>query len=548
MMLLLLGCAIQVDVLLTPDGDTVTGPWVTIIANLQPRSQADLRRAELDGDPWDTEWVRSARYNGLGGGTDWITQLDLAPVDDFGLEPGEHTIRVESRWFDGTATFDYERGDHELIVDVVDPDGDPLDARVFLHQAGEPVLLFGPDEGDPKGRDHGLSSLFTSDGRARHFLDAGTYEILVVRDLRWELGHATVDLDDDQVIQVVLEPGPALSGWWSADLHVHTALSSDSFLPDPIRRASLRAAGLDVFVITDHDEVRSGFGQGIRGMEHTLRDCCDDDGGTISHGHLNAWPLDPDERELDNYLLLGDAVAAFHERGATVQLNHPRGLRFFPDERPYPGGHALFNSDAYGFDPDAPIEDVAWLPVALDAIEVLNRYDLDIYLEVRDDWFALLRGGVRITATGNSDTHALEVERAGFPSTWVQCDDPGVDCLEYALGSGRAQISTGLFVDMQVCGATRCADIGETLDQAVERVDFEVLHPDWVPADAVHVWVDGELVERVEVEPGPQSVDIRCEDACFVVLEAWGEREGDYAVLLPELTPMALTNPVWVEP
>ena len=160
-----------------------------------------------------------------------------------------------------------------------------------------------------------------------------------------------------------------------------------------------------------------------------------------------------------------------------VQLNHPRGLSVRPDDRrDWTPAYALFNY--IGFDRKMPVGQGsnAWLtaerpgtgttPLDFDALEVLNRFSWGPYRQVRADWFLLMNLGRFHTGTGNSDSHAVAVELAGFPVNLVHApgarEDGELDAQRFidAVRDGHVTVSTGPIVTLRVVGGDRAAGPG----------------------------------------------------------------------------------------
>jgi hypothetical protein len=174
--------------------------------------------------------------------------------------------------------------------------------------------------------------------------------------------------------------------------------------------------------------------------------------------------------------------------------------------------------------------------LSFEALEVANRMGWAKLAEVREDWFALLSQGILRTAVGGSDSHALAVERVGWPATLVEgAVGPGgaVDLGALAAGvrAGRAQVTTGPVIDLRVIGPTGTAgpgDLAAAVGGAVE-VEVRVRAAPWVPVRwTVAVARDGWLVAEAGWPlDGPQ-----------------GPAGGLYDLVAPGYVPFALTNPV----
>ena len=96
-------------------------------------------------------------------------------------------------------------------------------------------------------------------------------------------------------------------------------------------------------------------------------------------------------------------------------------------------------------------------PVNFDAIELLNGLQMEAYGAVREDWFSLLRQGVVLAGTANSDSHTLQSPVAA-PRNYVRVSRDSVRDLddEEFVRSVRAQHTfgtTGPLVEVELGGA-----------------------------------------------------------------------------------------------
>ncbi|MCA9572732.1 MAG: PHP domain-containing protein, partial [Myxococcales bacterium] len=386
---------------------------------------------------------------------------------------------------------------HRVDVRVVDGTGAPVSARVVVLQDGKGVDL-GPEDGalaDPELRDVPTTSIHALAGTGSVLLEPGTYRLLAVRSVRDGLGDATVVVDGPEEVTLTVPQQVDLLTHVASDLHVHSGRSYDAFLPHEVRVASLVAAGIQVAVLTDHNKVTEldgvlsdlmGPTQGgtrlLSGIEADVRKQGRLTGSRWDLGHVNAIPVVPaavapfPNLQPDSFGAYYDAFRARQvdhpAPGAgtdlLLQLNHPRGIHFRPEEDPIVSAWPAFRE--LGFDPGVPLGEGAnaWLadqtsplgttPFDADALEVLNRFSLTLYEQVRRDWFALLDQGYRMTGTGNADSHALQVEIAGFPVTLVEAPAPvgdgplDVPAWMAAVRGGRALVSTGPIPEIVVTG------------------------------------------------------------------------------------------------
>ena len=492
-------------------GAELRASWVPLLVRVTPPFLDGEVQVFLDGRPLDLDLVQRERGSNLGVGVDVIGMLDLSD-----LEPGEHHLAIRLRSPQGRVvtqgqTFTWDRPPHRVDLTSDRP------VRALFVRGGQPEALYTHEDVDPRDRDALLASVFV-DGAATVWLDPGERTVICAAGLRHGLDVHDVDVDGPTTIACSPQPQVETPGRVTADFHVHTARSGDSFVPDPLREASLAAGDVDVVVISDHEVAWTGD-RHVPGVEATIyQESPQSASGFRSVGHLNAFPV----TELpEPKLPVHDLVAAYASAGAVVQLNHPRGIQFRPGSEPLPRAHAYLTHEG--------LED---LP-PFDAVEVVNRFSWPLYLQVRQDWFALHNEGVRITGTGNSDSHALAVEHAGLPVNLVPQDDP----IE-AVRRGDVTVSTGPFVDLDVTGE-------------VARVTVQAA--DWVPVTEARLVADGQVVWSAPVEELPASFEVDLPDASWVLAEAgWPlEREPEhldpYNVLYPGAVPLGFTNPVALE-
>ncbi len=582
------GCS-PVEVRSPADGVTLGAPWTPVVVHAPARFEGGEVSVSVDGTPLGDPLalVRAA----AGPGVDLLATLHLGD-----LEEGPH--RLEARWraLDGevataSSTFTVTRAPARVIFEVVDGAGQPTSARVLVRDRHGPVSLAGPEPAaaDPSGRFTGFSSVFVTGGRGVVDLDPGTYTFVAVRGPREEIDQQTVKIDGDRTVSMVVPRVVDTPGQLLADLHVHTGRSGDSYLPDDPRFRSLLAAGIDVAVTTDHNAVTDvadrlealvADGTDLRlvaGVEANIHD------GDVSLGHFNAFPLatsdlppDPSSPSVPAYI---DAYALL-SGSPLLQLNHPRGIQFAPDEALDADAHALFTR--LGFDPGLPLDDPAnvWLVTAspasgtraldFDALEVANRFSRAGYRATRNDWFALMNQGWWLTGTGNSDSHALEVERAGFPANLVAVPAPAagesLDTAAFvsALRGGRVTVSNGPVVDLLV--ETDDGDQGSPGDLVSGSgltAHVRLRAAAWVPCRAVRLVVNGVVVAEVLLpdRAAGEALDYTASWPLSPAADAWVLAEaglaeadllGDEAVelpapwrwVLPEYEPLAFTNPV----
>jgi hypothetical protein len=385
----------------------------------------------------------------------------------------------------------------------------------------------------------------------------GRYHVMVTRGFEYTMHEADVTIADGKTasIEAQIERDVDTRGWIAADLHVHAVPSPDAptLLSDRVR--ALAAAGVEVAVATDHNAV-TDYGPAIRerGLDRWLTSIVGDEVTTrgVLLGHFNVFPLAvgaeplPFDRVAPSTIVAAARAAPPTDRPKVVQLNHPRmgSIGYFELARFDP-------RDVTGWRQRSPLVDPGF-----DAIEVFNGDDyatLDNVQRVMRDWFALLDAGVRITATGNSDSHKLSYHECGVPRNLVNVgeDDPArLDPSRFvdAVRAGRVVVSSGPFVTLEVGGHGP----GEGVSAGEQEVHVVVQAPPWVDVSRVEIVRRGEVVQAwtVPFADGPKRLDARLQHSFakgdWIVAIARGERPMRF---LPRAgaKPLAFTNPVWVE-
>lgn len=564
-------------------------PWIPLSARLPDRAAGAVVSVTLDGRPWsDPQAVLRRRIARRGGGLDYLATLDLLP-----LQAGQHTLELRAE-LPGQAPvvlrsrFTYAPPPHRVELEVVDGRGQPVSARVAVFDEGGRHLLASPDADrvDPNHRDTVLSSLFATDGRAALRVGPGRYRFVAVRSLRDGLGVGELEVKGDQRLRLVVPELVPTPGELTADLHVHSAESADAFTPHAMRFAALACAGLDVVVLTDHNRVvdpRPHLAAvepasplaGLAGVEVPVR------GTEPTSGHLNAFPVAasspaPGGLGLAATLDAWRALAQEHpwpdaQGRLILQLNHPRGIGFRPEDPPRKDAHALFTS--LGFDRRVPPGEGpnAWMSAAeptgttaleIDAMEIVNRFSWKLYRAVRRDWFALLDAGVPVTGTGNSDSHALALELAGSPVNLVRVgEDRSTAAFLDAIDRGRLSVSTGPILSLEVRDARGGrAEPGDRLEGSGPlTVIARVRAAPWVPVPELRLIKDGRLLARQPLPRPPEGEPLDfsavftavAERDGWLLLEAgWPLDDEDprpgglFRQVYPNAVPLAFTNPV----
>ncbi len=409
-------------------------------------------------------------------------------------------------------------------------------------------------------------------------LRPGRYRVLATRGIEYSIGTAQLDLAaGDRVALEIAAPARATAtpGWIGADLHVHSAESFDSAFPLEDQVRAFAAMGGEVLVMTEHDRVfdprpaieRLGLAARIAsvvGVEVTSAFQGGDAPFTI--GHLNALPVPYDRmafrggatnaegRHLRDVL---DSLRAL-PTAPWVQLNHPRDtFTGGPSDGSY-FTHLARRGEAY--DPALPLDaepNAALIeaPTALgtrdvdyDGVELLNGPSMDRYRLTRADWFSLLRQGVIHTGTANSDTHSAG-RLPAIPRNLVQLedDDPGrfdPAAFTRALDAGNVVGTSGPILSVMLGGTAPGQRFSGPAGSLVVSVDA----PDWIPVSELRVFVNGEpVVVQAVSAPSETTLPLTFEADAFVTVEVEGAASEAYAAIAPGYTPLAFSNPIFVD-
>jgi hypothetical protein len=424
-------------------------------------------------------------------------------------------------------------------------------ARILVRGVGNADPDWGHDPLDGAALD-----VLHADRDGERPIPPGRYRVTVTRGLEYTQGLQDIVVQEGHTASLRVELARVVdtAGWISADLHVHAAPSPDAPTPLPDRVGALAAAGVEVAVATDHNAV-TDYAPAIRerGLGDWLASIVGDEvttRGTLM-GHFNVFPLATGSEPIvfDNVTppaLVASARAAPPASPRIVQINHPRMgsigyldlLRFDP-------------RDVAGWRTRSPLGELGF-----DAIEVFNgdHYaELDQVERVMSDWYALLDAGVRLTATGNSDSHRITYHEAGVPRNFVQVGDDSPSRFDparfvEAVRAGRVVVSSGPFLRLEVGGR----GIGDEAPAGDEEVHVVVDAPPWIDVSRVEVVVRGKALQSwaVPSNAAPRRLDARFHASFkagdWIIAVARGERPMDY---LPRTgaRPLGFTNPVWIK-
>lgn len=459
---------------------------------------------------------------------------------------------------DELRTVDFEMGARALLawrIEGSDGRAPPVKLTV-VGMEGTPTPDFGP-----MFRGEGAESFVQSPrGMGELAIGPGKYRVIVSRGPEYELIEQTITAVAGERALVTGRMARVVDtrGFISADLHQHAAPSFDSGVSLADRAVSNAVEGVEVLVSTDHNVITDyrpviaaqGLGRAVVSIIGT-------EATTHSVGHFNSFPLsyspgklrggmiDPEgqtPRQIFDYL----RSIRVPEIDPVIQVNHPRS------------GKITGYFDIMKLDPkNGDTRDPRFV-TDFDALEVMTFGKIEETDAAIDDWYTLLNRGLRITATGNSDSHSISFREVGWPRTFVcveNDDPPHLDAKAFAeaLKRGCAMVTSGPFVTIESGDVT----MGGLLRAPNGRfeISVDVQAPSWVPTETLTLSIDGKVVETAalssrEVIRHRGRHALSCKSDCFVVARVQSNEElPPIFAHRPDYAPRALavTNPIYVD-
>ncbi len=465
-----------------------------------------------------------------------------------------------------------------LRYQILDTDGNPAPARLtFIAPDGSRPQLFPNDQARPGDLAVRRNVVYTLSGSGAITVPVGTYTVWASRGMEYEVESRTIEITPfhEAIWTPRLERELDTTGWVSGDFHLHTLTHSghgDSNMPE--RVISLIGEGVEFAVATDHNH-NTDYEPTMRdlGVPDALRAMVGNEVSTPI-GHFNAFPLDADEPIIDPEIHDGHELFKIireqkNDFGTVpvVQVNHPRW-----------GGIDYFGS--FGLDPVTATTDNEKFSYDFDSVEIFNENEGWGYIDADEsdlplgsgsfsvlrDWFNLLNRGHRIAAVGNSDSHDVASELAGWPRNYIasSTDVPHlIDPAEIAanIRAKRVYTTYGPIVDFSVNGVPMGGDTNTTPSTTHARdagwvdIAMRVRVPTWIDCDRVMIVVNGEIMKTIDVsdQHGVLRLDtverLKLSGDSWVSLLVEGDEPLDPIVHTQgrPIYPWAVLNPVWVD-
>jgi hypothetical protein len=208
-------------------------------------------------------------------------------------------------------------------------------------------------------------------------------------------------------------------------------------------------------------------------------------------------------------------------------------------------------------DPDTAATQLPW-PDA-QTVELLNGSRIDDYPFVQADFFNLIKNGKRITAVGNSDTHA-EYSRVGYARTMIKGPGGALADLDLAqvwtnLAAGRAVAVEGPYAWLTARQGAMRAEIGDTM-VATGPIELEVkiAAARHISVERFKIFQNGAAIAERALSPSdadPSNPAIRFLGTITATVSGDAHfelevRGGDNAPFFGES--ISFTNPIYLDP
>lgn len=325
------------------------------------------------------------------------------------------------------------------------------------------------------------------------------------------------------------------SGFLSADFHQHAWPSPDSELSYETRVILNRAEDLDLVAATDHNFIGKYPDElmpSIQGMEYT----------TALDYHFNAFPLrvdpalKPETTPIGNSPKPEKAIEYLRRQGdksTIIQVNHP-----------------LSAVNSFDILANAHLD--------FDAVEIYNGgYQVDPR-EAIAIWFALLKKGKRVLATGNSDSHRTS-DVIGYPRNmlstegqrWTENPNEVISALK---SQGNSVVTSGPMIRLTASTSnSQRYPVGSQIrihQETLVHFYVEIQSASWIQLTSMKLLINGEVEHQIDLRSftGPVrknwKISKMLRPGSFAVVSVEGSGQ-----ILPfgssPLSPFAITNPIY---
>jgi hypothetical protein len=461
----------------------------------------------------------------------------------------------------------YKRKQAQLVLQVVDGQGDPLPARVSV--TGSDGRSYAPDTARMHADDGFDRSQLSEE--VHYFHTAGTSVLLTVpegntqvkvwRGLEYAIVNQTIRLkggetDYRNIVMQSLDLPPGWSQWHSGDLHVHMNYGG-SYRNHPAELvAQAEAEDLDLmynlivnkeqripdiaYFSPEPDPASSQSSLLLHGQEYH----------TSYWGHMGLL-------DLQEHYLIPDYVGYPNTAAASIYPDNPAAAELAREQSAVVGYvHPFYNPP----DPSAEGRLTHALPVSaalgmLDYIEILG---FSWHRETASVWYRLMNCGMRPAAAAGTDAMANYASLRGPVGLTRVYVDTGseVDFTDATAGqrktawldglrAGRTMATNGPLLGFELDGQGPGSEIRLV---AGEKLDYSGFMRSMVAMDHLEIVVNGEVVRRVDMNKEGRSADLKgsldIRQSSWVLLRAWNDGPS---VDVLDIYPYATTNPVFVQ-
>lgn len=448
-----------------------------------------------------------------------------------------------------------------VAYSAVDGDGAavPVKLVVFADDPPDPLPASFGEKEYPGGAS---TYVFDVTGSGSFTLPPGGYSVTASRGFEYEIDTRSFSVTAGSETTVDLTLGHVVdsTGMLCGDFHVHSYLSPDSWDDRGEKVRAAIAEGVEILASTDHEWV-ADYAPDVEaeGLQALIYGLSGEELTTFAYGHFNVYPqtvMDDEPNDGAIVWYYRDAPDIFAEVRTdpidpVLQINHPRSESF----------QGYFTH--LGLDPaEGTIRRSENWTTDFDAVEVFNSDDIENEWEVVLDYFGLLNMGLKLAATGTSDTHDYVGDEIGYARTCliVGHDAPADlshEAVRDTVKAQKAVVSGGILVTVEGPSGELPGDV---IDASGGTADIHVVvqAPLWIDADELRVFVDGAETHTITLDStteDPTNPVVRYDDTItvstadgadgWVLCAAQGEEEMDPVAV--GRRPFGMTNPLYLD-
>lgn len=409
----------------------------------------------------------------------------------------------------------------------------------------------------------------------RHYLKSGTgsvavppgdYDVGISRGFEYAIVEMPLSISSNGATELTasLEHIVDTAGYMSFDAHVHSAPSPDSEVSPEDRIITAASTGLEVVVSTDH-EIVTDLSPAVQNTQLTpwVATVIGQEVTATLPNHTIAYPL-PTRPEIPRGdpirwygLDIAQVFAAEKARGAQIRtFAHPRSSYLNHIQWDRIAGAPAANPLA---DLALPNDGAVW-SWDFEAMEYQNGSSEVFQSGLFEDWMSFLNHGHRITATGASDVHGLEIP--GTPRTYFRSPTDRPEAFDEqelvsAVKNNQAIVSNGAFATAKANNSASIGDIITDTDGSV-ALEVKVQAIPKVDIDHIRIYVNcDEVLSAASSNPlnsatklhDTYQIAVPQDKDSYIVILGFGTQNmpRDLPQYNPEGTPRVTTNPIFID-